>query len=441
MNRSVGTVAVIAALMTVSGCAAFKSHGRRTPSLGERVPILASENAIDTDKAIADVQVLLPPAAPNDSWTQPGGNAAKSMGHLALADAPSRAWTATIPGGSPKARLAAAPVVSDGKMYIMDVTAAVHAFDAKTGARLWTQAVTEDHRNRAAHFGGGVSVDGDKLFATDGIGEVVAMAAKDGKVLWHVKTAGPLRGAPALAYGTVYALSQDNQLVALSQETGAVQWTVSASIETQGVFGVAAPAIGRGTLVAGFSSGELNAYRYENGRTLWQDTLSRTIASTSVSSLADIDAAPVIDENRVYAVGQGGRMVSLELTTGRRVWEQNIAGISTPWLAGEWLFVVTDDAKMICLSRGTGKVRWISDLGGFANMKKRKGQAINWVGPVLAGGRLVTLSSAGTIAYVSPADGKVEARIKGSGPFALPPIVVDSTLYVIDQKGKITAYR
>ncbi|MGL1446970.1 PQQ-binding-like beta-propeller repeat protein, partial [Vibrio parahaemolyticus] len=88
---------------------------------------------------------------------------------------------------------------------------------------------------------------------------------------------------------------------------------------------------------------ELNAFRYENGRTLWQDTLSRSVTSTSVSSLADVDASPVIDDNRVYAIGQGGRMVALELLTGRRVWEENIAGISTPWLAGEWLFVITDD--------------------------------------------------------------------------------------------------
>ena len=57
-----------------------------------------------------------------------------------------------------------------------------------------------------------------------------------------------------------------------------------------------------------------------------------------MSSLADIDADPVIDQGRAYAVGQGGRMVALELATGQRLWEQNFAGISTPWIAGEWLF-------------------------------------------------------------------------------------------------------
>ncbi|NWM55001.1 PQQ-binding-like beta-propeller repeat protein, partial [Escherichia coli] len=84
------------------------------------------------------------------------------------------------------------------------------------------------------------------------------------------------------------------------------------------------------------------------------------------------DAEPVIDQGRVYAVGQGGRMVAMDIATGNRMWEQNIAGISTPWVAGEWLFVVTDDARLLCLSRTSGKVRWISQLKRYKNDKKPK---------------------------------------------------------------------
>src|SRR3546814_2382192 len=114
--------------------------------------------------------------------------------------------------------------------------------------------------------------------------------------------------------------------------------------------GSATPAAAQGTVVAGYSSGELTAYRYENGRVVWQDALARTSISTSVSSLSDIDAAPVIDNERVYAIGQGGRMVALELNTGQRIWEINIAGISTPWVAGAWLFVVTDPGHLLAVA-------------------------------------------------------------------------------------------
>lgn len=431
---------MVAALMALAGCGIFKGGAKKTPTVGNRVAILVSENAVEADKTIADVQVLLPAPAANDSWTQPGGNAAKTMGQLALGAASARVWTAAINGGSDRERLAASPVVAEGKLFVTDVDAVVHAFDAGTGAVLWTAALAAGKENRSARFGGGVSYDDGQVFATDGLGDVVALKASDGKEVWRAKPGGPLRGSPTIANGIVYALTQDDQLFALDQAKGVVQWSAQGTAETQGVFGVAAPAAGQGSVVAGFSSGELNAYRYENGRQLWADALSRTSISTSVSSIADIDAAPVIDQGRVYAVGQGGRMVALELGTGRRLWEQNLAGIATPWLAGEWLFVVTDDARLICLSGSSGKARWIAQLPRFRNLKKRK-SPITWFGPVLAGNKLVLTNSEGEVVFANPNDGSVAATLKGKEPFALGPVVANSTLYTIDQKGRITAYR
>lgn len=440
MMKSFRAPIAVAALLALSACGAFKGGPKKTPTLGDRVPILVSENGAEVDKTIADVQVLLPPAAPNEDWAQPGGNAAKSDGHLALSTSLSRVWSVNIHGGSLRQRLGAAPVVADKKLFAVDVDAVASAFSVETGKLLWKVKLAADKKNRAALFGGGVSFDDGKLFATTGLGDVLALNAADGKILWRVHPAGPLRGAPTVANGAVYILSQNNELYALAQEDGAVQWTSSGSLESQAVFGVGAPAAGRGTIVAGFSSGELNAYRYENGRVLWQEILSRTTASATVSSLVDIDAAPVIDQNRVYAVGEGGRMVALELTTGQRIWEQNLSGTSTPWIAGEWLFVITDDGKLYCLSRANGKIRWISDLGAYRNVKKRK-TPITWTGPVLAGGRLLLVNSLGRIVSVSPTTGEKGVTIKGSGPYSLPPLVADNMLYTIDNKGKITAYR
>lgn len=436
---ALGPIALSIAL-TLGGCGIFKGAPKKTPTVGNRVAILASENRAEVDPSLASVQVLLPTPATNPEWSQSGGSADKSMGHLALAASPSRVWTAQIDGGSNRQRLGAAPVVAGNKLFVVDVDATVHAFAADTGAKLWTASVAEAESNRAARFGGGVSYDDGKLYATDGLGDVVALDAADGKQLWRAKPGGPLRGAPTIANGQVYVLSQDNQIFALDQADGKVVWTQSASLETQGLFGVAAPAASSGTIVAGFSSGELNAYRYENGRNLWQDALSRTAISTSVSSLADINADAVIEDGRVYAIGEGGRMVALDLGTGQRLWEQNFAGISTPWLAGEWLFVVTDDARVVSLSRANGKVRWIGQLPAYKNEKKRE-NAFTWFGPVLAGERLWLTNSRGQLVAVSPADGSQQATIEAGDAFSLPPIVANNTLYVLDDKGTLSAYR
>ncbi|MDR6788601.1 outer membrane protein assembly factor BamB [Sphingomonas sp. BE138] len=441
MTTRVATGLALAALVSLSGCGIFKGAPKKTPTVGQRVPILMSENQATVDKGLENVPVTLPVAAANDAWTQPGGNAAKSMGNLLLASAtPAKVWSAQINGGSNRARLAAGPVIAENKLFVVDVDATLHAFAADTGAKLWTRALPDNDENRDARFGGGVSYDDAKLYATDGLGDVVAVSAADGKILWRAKPGGPLRGAPTVANGQVYVLSQDNQIFALDQADGKVVWTQSASLETQGVFGVAAPAASSGTVVAGFSSGELNAYRYENGRTLWQDALSRTSITTSVSSLADIDADPVIEDGRVYSIGQGGRMVALEIATGQRMWEQNLAGISTPWIVGDWIFLVTDDSRLVCLSRANGKLRWISQLRGFKNEEKRT-DPYNWFGPVLAGDKLWLTNSRGELVGASVTDGSVQTTIAAGEAFSMNPIVANQTLYTLDEKGVITAWR
>jgi outer membrane protein assembly factor BamB len=289
-------------------------------------------------------------------------------------------------------------------------------------------------------FGGGVAFDNGRLYASNGVGDVAAMDAADGKILWIVRPAGPVRGAPTIAYDNVYVVTQDYQVLALNPADGAVRWTGAGAIEIAGVLGAAAPAAAQGTVVAGFSSGELNAYRYENGRVLWQDALSRTSISTVVTSLSDIDADPVIDSGRVYAIGQGGRMVALELVTGQRVWEINTAGIATPWVAGDWIFVVTDQAQLLCLARTTGKVRWLTQLRHYEKEKKKE-NPISWVGPVAAGDRLILANSLGEIVNVNPADGSVQSTVETKMSVSLPPIVANNTMFILHDNGQLTAWR
>jgi len=437
--RRAGMAGVIALAVAVSGCAG-KHKVKTTPTVGQRVPILSRiEAGTKVDTAISGMQVVLPPAEVNTEWAQGGGTASKSYGHLALAAAPQRLWTANIAGSSVKQRLAASPVIGDGKLFVMDTEGVIRAMDANTGKELW-RASFKLPENGGSVFGGGASYNEGRVYVTTGLGEVAALDAKDGAIKWRVKPAGPLRGSPTVSFGAVYVMTQDNQIVALNIEDGALLWNESASVAQTGVFGVAAPAAGQGTIVAGYSSGELVAYRYENGRQLWSDALARTSIATSVSTLTDIDADPIIERGRVYALGQGGRMAAYELVTGQRVWELNLAGISTPAIAGEWIFTLTDEAKLLCIAKSTGKVRWLTQLRRWGSEKK-KTNPIFWTGPVLAGDRLWVANSRGEVFTLSVTDGTASEWGKVSGAVSLPPVVANQTLYILDNNGRITAFR
>ncbi|QPQ54078.1 PQQ-binding-like beta-propeller repeat protein [Allosphingosinicella flava] len=445
-------VTILAAAGILGGCGIV--GGKKdpvTPTVGQRIPVLSSETGIQVDPELAAVPVTIPGAVSNADWAQPGGSAAKSIGHLALPAAIGRAWAVEIAGSTSRTRLAAAPVVANGTIYVIDTNATVRALDAANGGERWRASVGdvtgrrsfwtgENTGNSGAVFGGGVSFDNGRVYATNGIGDVAAFDAATGKQIWKTRPGGPLRGAPTIAYDSAYVLSQDNQLYALNVADGSLRWQGAGSIELAGVFGVAAPAVAQGTVVAGFSSGELTAFRYENGQPVWGDALTRTSISTAVTNLSDVDADPVIDNGRVYAIGQGGRMVAIDLATGQRLWEINVAGISTPWVAGDWIYVVTDDAELLAVARDTGKVRWMTQLPRYRDEEDKKGP-ISWVGPVLAGDRLILASSEGQITNVNPADGAIQTTVNTKKPVSLPLVVANGALYVLHDDGTLAAWR
>ncbi len=437
---AVPLVAVLAVSLGSCGVIGGNKKPKSTPTLGKRMPVLSRiESGAKVDPSLASVAVVLPTAETNADWSQPGGNAGKSYGNLALAASPTKVWTASIAGSKPSERLAAAPVIGGGQLFAFDTSGAVHAFDAATGAEKWSVKLRMEENNSSL-FGGGVSFADNRVYVTTGLGEVAALDASNGTQIWRVKPSGPLRGSPTIAFDAIYVMTQDNQIIALNAADGKPLWNESGSQASAGVFGVAAPAAGQGTVIAGYSSGELTAYRYENGRQLWTDALARTSIATSVATLTDIDADPIIDRGRVYALGQGGRMAAYELVTGQRIWELNLAGISTPAIAGEWIFVLTDDSRLLCLARATGKVRWIAQLQQFKNEKKKKDE-FYWTGPVLAGDRLWVANMRGEVVSVNAADGTITPFTKLGDPISLAPVVANNTLYILDDSGRISAFR
>lgn len=439
--------ALLAGIMAagLTGCKGGLFGGdkeKTTPTVGNRMPILSRiESGAEVDPALAAISVVLPPQRNNPEWGQAGGSASKSYGHLALAANPQKVWTARVAGSTNRMRLAAPPVVGSGKLFAEGTDGVIVAFDKTTGARLWTRGDDDLTKDQApSAFGGGVSYEAGRVYATNGVGDTKALNAETGEVLWKVKPAGPLRGSPTIAFGQLFVMTQDNQLISLNASNGDLVWDESGSNTQSGVFGVAAPAAGQGTIVAGYSSGELTAYRYENGRVLWSDALARTNISTTVGTITDIDADPIIDSGRVYALGQGGRMAAYELVTGQRIWELNLAGISTPAIAGEWIFTLTDDARLLAIARSSGRVRWITQLQAWKDEKDKKGP-IFWTGPVLAGGNLWVASSRGELWKVSAGEGSAELFADLGQPVSLPPVVADGYLYVLDDAGTIHAFK
>jgi outer membrane protein assembly factor BamB len=436
-------VVVILAGAFLSACDTIPDWfgGNEAPPLpGERLSVLALEGTIEPDPRIADLDVRLPRPYINETWPQSGGYPDHAMHHLAGGDRLLPLWQTDIGEGSgDDGRILTTPVIAGGRIFAIDAIAEISAFDAENGKLLWRidprlEGGEEDG------FGGGLAYAAGSLFVATGFGHVLALDPSNGAERWRQDIGIPMRAAPVVAGGRIFVVTYDNQLWALSATDGAVQWSNAGIAETAGLLGAATPAVDNDIVIAPYSSGELLALRVENGRTMWSDSLgAQRPGAGSLAALNDINGSPVIDRGVVYAISHGGRLVAIDVRTGSRVWEKDISGLNTPWIAGEYLFVVTVDGDVVCLSRRNGRVKWVHSLPRFVDGSHE--EPIFWNGPLLLSDRLIVLGSNGDALAISPYSGRLLGRLEMPHGVRVAPVAANGTLYVLTDDGYLVALR
>lgn len=430
-------------LVPLAGCEMMPDWfgaGEDAPLPGQRISVLQLEQDIEPDPGIADLAVKLPAPWRNPEWPQAEGYANHAMHHLALGEALQTVWRRDIgDGSSSDTRLLSRPVVAEGRIFTLDAESHVAAFEADTGKPLWRLDLTPELEDSGA-LGGGLGLSGGRLFATTGYGEIFALEPASGAVVWKRELGTPIRVAPAVAEGRVFVISYDNRMTALAADDGRELWTHEGIAEDAGLIGGAMAAVEGGIVVVPYSSGQLFGLRVENGRVVWQDQLVRIARFTPLATLSEIRGSPVIDRGLVYAISHSGRMVAIDLRSGDRVWERDIEGVETPWVAGDFIFMVTTQAEVICLSRRDGRIRWVTQLQRFEDEEDRE-DPIQWVGPILGSDRLVLLSSHRRAVALSPYTGQVLGEIELSDAALVAPVVADGTLFILTDDAELSALR
>ena len=411
---------------------------------GERKAIIAKPRKLARDDSLNEINIQLPAPKLNANWPQRGGIATHALKHVQLGDAPQRVWQSKIgEGGSANIALTAAPIVFNGLVMTLDTTGKVRAFALETGELRW-ETILKPNEN-AGIFGGGLGSGQNKIYISLGSGELIALNIQNGDELWRVSTGRALRSAPSYADGRIFVSTLDNMTFAFSASTGISLWSHNGMIANAALLGAASPAIDNNKVILAYSSGELYALQTNNGRIFWGDNLSVMRGSSGVARISHVRGNPVIDENMVFATSHSGRLIALELKTGRRLWELPIASRVMPWVAGNYLYIVSTGRQLICLTKRDGRVKWITKLPEFSfkdplPLKKEK-IVSEYSEPVLAGDRLIIASSIGKIYSVSPYTGQILGETQLDGNIFIEPIVADKTLLLLDKQGNLTALR
>ncbi|MFN3076481.1 MAG: PQQ-binding-like beta-propeller repeat protein [Alphaproteobacteria bacterium] len=407
---------------------------------GERISVLAHEQALKPEPDLAG-KVALPKPRANVSWPQSGGYPQHAMHHLSIGEPIKEVWSSNIGRGSGKReRLLGSPLVVEKRAFAIDAHAEVSAYDVSDGHRLWSVSAAPEDADSASLAGGGIAFAGGRIFATTGFGQVVALEAETGKEIWRQPVGAPVRSAPTVAGDRVFVVNKDNELRVLSASDGHELWVHNGIVETASLLGGPSPAVDGGTVVVAYSSGELFALRADNGNVLWSDVLTSVKRTDAVSKMSDIIGHPVISRGRVYVVGHSGLTVAVDMRSGQRLWEMSLGGIQQPWIAGNFLFAVSNDNDLVAVAAIPGQIVWVTQLDTWQDKEERKGRIV-WSGPVLAGNRLIIVGSHGKALSVSPYTGKILGEEEMPAGVSIPPVVAGESLYFLTEDADLVAYR
>jgi outer membrane protein assembly factor BamB len=436
----------IFALTLLSACDKDQEYDKT-----KAISAFAAIDPIKLDPALEKVEISLPPQQQNDLWKGSGSlqnqrveNIAKNFSlknsffsfgksHKISLKKASQFWSFYT--GASGNQFLFYPIVKDEKIFLLDPSAELVAYDMASSKTIWKQQVFEKKilkNYRAPKIG---YYDG-KIFAVAGVNKIAAVSEVDGKILWSKNIASIPVSAPVSDGAFVYVSTNDNKLYAFNSSDGELQWVQSGIVRATAIFGAADLVINKDLIIVSYSSGEIYAVKRKTGEAVWSQNLNVNKATNSDFYLNDIDATPLVKNDVVYSIGNGGLMMAIDAKTGNYLWKKEIAGIVDFWLAGEFLFVVNNDNQLLAISKKTGGIKWISQLPNFVK-EKNPATKILYNGVLMAGDHLLVSSVHGEILIVSPFDGKIEQTFSVGKKISHSPVVVKDKIYVYAM-GKFT---
>lgn len=386
--------------------------------------------------ALAGQAIAQPGAPAGANWPQWRGpnrdGVSKETGLLKQwpADGPPLVWKAAGAG-----RGYSSFSVANGRLYTMGLRGDrefVVAFDLANGKEAWATPHGGAFRNdRGDGPRGTPTIDGDRLYALGGNGDLSVMDARTGKIVW---TKNVLRefGGSNITWGIsesplvlgnkvlVNAGGRNASIVALNKETGAVIWK---SQSDEAGYSSAIPLqINGGTQVIFFTAKRALGLDANDGRLLWE-------YGRPSNDVANV-ATPIARGNRVFIssdYGTGGGVVEIkpdgaaqEIYFTKDMRNHHSSSV----LVGDYLYGFSAQI-LTAMKFDTGEIAWRDRSVGKGSL-------------VYADGHLYCFSEKGVVGLVEA----TPAGYREKGRFRIPqdsletwshPVVVGGRLYLRDQ--------
>ncbi|MEO8101551.1 MAG: outer membrane protein assembly factor BamB [Betaproteobacteria bacterium] len=289
------------------------------------------------------------------------------------------------------------PGFGDKQVYAAGRDGSVYAL-SEEGGRIVTRL------DAKANLTGGVGVNDDTVVVGSGKGDIIALDSA-GRSLWKSSVSGEVLAPPTVASGNVIVRTADGRIVALNRIDGKRKWVFQRAAPALTLRTNASVLVNRGVIYAGYPGGKIIALELESGKPIWEAAISLARGATELERIADVAGLPVLDDTRICAAVYQGRTGCVETLNGNVLWSREISSADG----------VAIDAKHVYVADTAGNVFALDKTNGATVWKLEKLQLRDPGTPIVVKGKILIGDKDGLIHGMSADNGELIGRASTDG--------------------------
>lgn len=251
----------------------------------------------------------------------------------------------------------------------------------------------------------GVGADLTTVVVGTRAGELVAMDAKTGDVLWKRLLSSSSLTPSLVADDRVLVSTNDGVLYGLDKRTGDVIWQFGTQVPSISVRGLATPLhLDKQTVLFGTADGRIHAINPQTGTPLWTRRVGHAVGGSQVHRMSDVDGQPLVVDNHLYVASYSGQLMGFDMSTGQALFVRELASVKPLTAYGNWVIGSSVDGDVLAFDRLTGQEVWKN-----SELKYRK-----LTNPVVIGEHIFVGDFDGVV-HVFDKQGKIISRTQTKG--------------------------
>ena len=317
------------------------------------------------------------------------------------------------------------PLLIDDQLFTVDITGQIVSLNVKNGRENWS---FKTRLSPATGIAGNQNII--LITTADGDLAVYDRREKGLQKRWSIRLSGEIRSIPAIHGDQVFVRTIAGKLSAISLPDGTIDWTVSRRIPALSLTGNSSPLIDRDRVIVGFDDGKLAAFNRNNGRMIWERTISIMTGRTEIERLVDIDGDFLLKDGIIYVSTYQGQLSAVQSIDGEVLWSRKFSSYQSIIADDNALYISGDMSHLWSIDRRTGSAFW----------KQEKLHARKITAPQLMDDHIIVADLEGYVHWLDKTDGTILGRVKASDErFIAQPTRWQDRIIVYDRNGHLTA--